>query len=143
MRRTIPIAILTVVLAAGSALAGASGRRVEREYRPAETHPSFPQGGIRSSSTVTFRPRAHERSVMVVVQDDSGLVVPGQVLQDLDGDGDADRTHEFCGSTSEAVAIDPNAPVKVARYHGSCDDPADPMQLGAWTKGTVTATFTR
>lgn len=65
------------------------------------------------------------------------------MTQDLDGDGEADTTHEFCGSTPDAVAIEPGVPVKVVRLEGTCNGLTDPTGYGVWTTGTVTATFAR
>lgn len=143
MRRTIPLGILVTCLAAASAGAASGGRTVERSYEPVEVSATFPQGSIRSSSSVTFRTRPQESLVTVAITDDSGLKVPARVTQDADGDGEADTTHEFCGSTADAVAIEPGVAVKVVRLEGSCSELRDPTQYGAWTTGTVTATFSR
>ena len=143
MRRAIPLAILVTCLAAASAAAAPAGRTVERAYEPVEVSPSFPQGGIHSSSSVTFRTRSQERLVTVTIDDDTGLTIPGRITQDVDGDGAADTTHEFCGSTPDAVAIEPGVPVKVVRLHGSCNGLTDPTRYGSWTTGTVAATFER
>lgn len=143
MRRVvIGVALLSVLVAAGSAVAGSSGRTVERTYQAAETDPSFPQGGVHSYSSVRFRPRAGESRVMVSIQDQSGRAVPAAIEQDADGGRDI--VHHFCGSTARPVAIASRAPVEVVRYHGFCDDdPSDPTRGGAWTTGTVTATFSK
>jgi hypothetical protein len=90
-----------------------------------------------------FRARPQESLVTVAIADDSGLPVPARVTQDLDGDGAADTTHEFCGSTADAVAIEPGVPVEVVRLEGSCEGLTDPTRYGARTTGTVTATFVR
>lgn len=142
MRRAMPLAILVSCLATGSVMAAQTGRTVERSYQVIETAPEFPQGGIRSSSTMEFRTRAHEHFVTVTVQDDSGLMVPATVTQDVDGDDTDDMSYDFCGSTEDPVAVEPGVPVKVALSHGSCNGVDDPSQYGGWTTGTVMATFT-
>ena len=143
MRRMIALAMLAVCLVAGSATAGSRGRTVEQAYQPVEADPTVPQGGIHSSSSATFRTRARERFVSVTIQDDSGLAVPAEVRQDVDGDEEADVSHTFCGSTPDAVAIEPGVAVEVVRFTGSCNDVTDPAGYGSWTTGTVTATFSR
>jgi hypothetical protein len=143
MRRTIALATLTVCLAAGSAAAGANGRTVKQAYQPVEADPTVPQGGIHSSSSGTFRTRARERFVTVTIQDDSGLTVPGELRQDVDGDDEADFSQAFCGSTPDRVAIEPGVPVEVVRLTGSCNDLTDPTGYGGWTAGTVTVVFSR
>lgn len=142
MRRAITLAMLVSCLATGSVLAAPGGRTVERPYEVAETTADFPQGGIRSTSSATFRTRSNERFVSVVIQDDSGLAVPASITQDLDGDDEADTTYDFCGSTEHPVAVEPGVPVTVVREYGSCGAAEDPSQYGVWTTGTVTATFT-
>lgn len=143
LRRALAMLTLTLCLAGGSGFAAEQGRTVEREYQPVEADASFPQGGVHSRSSVTFRVRAHETSVTVAIQDDSGLVVPGEVRQDRDGDGESDLVREFCGSTSDPIAIEPGVAVTVVRMHGWCDELTNPTQYGSWTTGTVTATFAR
>lgn len=143
MKRAISLAVLISTLVGGSAVAGTSGRTVERPYQPVEADPTLPEGSVKSTSSVTFRTRATERSVTVAIQDDSGLTVPGEVRQDVDGDGEADMVEEFCGSTPDAIAVEPGVPVTVVRITGSCTDVTDPTGFGTWTKGTVTATFAK
>lgn len=141
MRRAIALALSTVCLLAGAAAAATGSRTVSRTYEPVVVSPSFPQGGVQSSSTMTLRTRAHEHYVTVAIQDDSGLTVPGEIRQDLDGDDEADTTYEFCGSTPAPVEIEPGVRVTIAMLTGSCGDETDPSSYGVWTTGTVTATF--
>ena len=143
MRRAIPFAILVSCLAGGPVVAAPTGRTVERPYQVAETTADFPQGGIRSTSTLTIRTRSHEHFVTVAIRDDSGFVVPASVTQDVDGDDEADMSYDFCGSTEDPVAVEPGVPVKIVRTYGSCNGVDDPSQYGVWTNGSVTATFTR
>lgn len=139
MRRSALLVLVFVCLGGASAAAGQGGRVVDKTYQTAEVDPG---GSIRSSNGVTFRPRATERFVAVTIEDASGTAVPARVTQDLDGDGKPEVESKFCGATDQPVEIEPGVPVTVWMEIGTCDGPAS-GSAGAWTQGTMTATFSR
>ncbi len=141
MRRAL-FPVLTICLVAGPAAAGSSGRTVQRTYQPAYVDPGFPEGGISHSNGVTFRTRANERFVSIQIEDQAGLPTPARVTQGENEhpDHEYDVDEEFCGSTTEPIAIRPGTPITVWMSHGTCDGGTT---AGGWTTGTVTATFSR
>ena len=142
MRRTLTMALLALCLVAASAQAGTAARTVRRSYQPAYVEPGNPGGSIHSSSGVTFRTRANERFVSVTIEDQSGLPIPARVTQGTPEhpDHEYDVDQEFCGSTSEPIAIQGGEPVTVWMSHGTC---GGGQTAGGWTAGTVTVTFSR
>lgn len=104
-----------------------------------DTDQTGPSASGRISNGVSFTPRRGERYVSVVIEDKTGVPVRAFVEQDVDDDGQADLSVEFCGATSEPIRFQKGAPVEVWAQEGPCADNSG----GASTFGTVTATFTR
>ena len=141
MRRTLTMALFALCLVAASAQAGPAARTVQRSYQPAYVEPGA-AGSIHSSNGVEFRTRANERFVTIAIEDQSGLTIPARVTQGTSEhpDHEYDVDQEFCGSTSEPIAIQGGQPVTVWMSHGTC---GGGQTAGGWTTGTVTVTFSR
>ena len=138
MKRVIGIALLILGVTAAVGQAAPAPRTVEKNYEPVYFIPNGTAGSIYHSNGVRFRPKAGERFISVSVADSSGTTVPARIEQDLDGDKEADLTHEFCGATDSPVEIAPDATVVVWMIDGTCGDAA-----GVWTSGVMTASFSR
>ena len=91
------------------------------------------------SNGVQFKVRKGERTVSFVIEDKSGLPARALVGRDLDGNGIVDAEHEFCGETTEPIALESRDTLVVWVQEGPCEggEPA----IG--TFGTITATFAR
>lgn len=77
-----------------------------------------------------------ERKVSLEIVDMAGGELLGRAVQDVDGDGDFEVEHEFCGATETPVAIVGGADLTVFVMEGTCGDtPAVP------TSGSVRALF--
>lgn len=90
--------LIVVMLAASlipAAAAKDSSRVVTRRYG-CTTHST----GLSCQNVVEVRSRSDETRVTVRVTDDLGAPVVAEVGQDLDGDGQLDRSRQFCGFTS-------------------------------------------
>jgi len=95
--------------------------------------------GGRIGNAVDFDTYAEERSLRVVIEDQSGLIVNGDIRQDVDGDGTYELISHFCGATKRAVRITAGFPVRVGLREGPCRDGGAPLGIS----GVVKATFTR
>ena len=82
-----------------------------------------------SFSEVEFYPRAADRTVSVVAEDDTGLPVKISVTH-------GEVFEHFCGETPEPLRVTSDHEVRIAVFFGPCDGSA-----AAATDGTVTATF--
>ena len=143
MRRTLAIAALSTTLALGAVPGAAAPKqrssRVERA-RYNFTDGTVGQEGARgriSLGGASFDVRPGDRSVTLVVTDQTGLPVPGVVLQDVDGDRLPDLEDRFCGETKTPIAIRAKSEIVVDIGAGSCGD----RPVSAGTSGTIEATF--
>ena len=143
MKRALALATLLLCVGALSATAGPRGRTVEKPYEWIDAGYTVPPGQIygRISNHVHLQSRAGERFVMVAIEDATGTTVPAVITQDVDGDGEADTEADFCGATEKPVAIEPGVELTVSMQHGFCDGVTG--AFGAFTEGTITATFSR
>lgn len=141
MRRTM-MAGLILCLAAAPAIGGeTSGRTATGEYNTLVVNLSEDPPGANGnlSNGVEFKARRGETAVSFAIEDRSGLPARAIVTSDLDGDGVADTEHEFCGETTEPIALKGRDTLVVSVQEGPCED-GEPA-IG--TLGTITATFTR
>ena len=82
-----------------------------------------------SFSEVEFYPRAADRTVSIVAEDDTGLPVKMSVTH-------GEVFEHYCGKTPEPLRVTSDDEVRVAVFFGPCNGAA-----AAATDGTVTATF--
>lgn len=144
MKSALALAASLLVLGAFSATAGPTARTVEKPYEWVDAGYNIPPGQIygRISNHVHLQSRAGERFVMIAIDDATGTTVPAVITQDIDGDGESDTEVWFCGATEKPVAIEPGVDLAVSMQHGFCDGVAGGA-FGAFTEGTITATFSR
>jgi hypothetical protein len=141
IKRLLALTVALAVVALPAASQAKRSRTDSGEYNAvvANTDPAGPSAQGHITNGVAFTPRAGERFVSIVVQDESGLPAPAVVGQDLDGDGVDDVTQDICGQSASPIAFKRGIDVVVWAQEGPCEDGT----MGAATFGTVTATFTR
>jgi hypothetical protein len=144
----------TVTAIAGAALlvlaAPASGagktREASEEYSMASgavvSHGEVEGGEVHwsaGSHYAKFRAERAEKFVTLAVEDAAGGPVLAHAHIDRNGDGDLDQQVDFCGETSEPIAVTKGSVVEVGAIFGMCDESTPSIV----TEGTITATFTR
>lgn len=82
-----------------------------------------------------------EKFISLELTDDSGLPVFFQISQDVDGDGTLYEhgVGTACGKTSEALPLEPGAPIVVFVQSGECDS-GPGLATGGSFKATLSAT---
>ena len=149
MRKTITI-LLTAAMAVGAFSAPMADakkkkkkklviRKAEASYdTPAIGHPDVAVACSGANGCATFGVGAKERFAAFSVTDSAGLPVYVNGGQDLDGDGLADTSFSFCGSTPKPVAIEPGYELNlfISAFPGS-EGPC----AGAGTSGSVAGRF--
>jgi hypothetical protein len=131
-------AAIMVVAFAGPAASGPTGRTVTKPYSGAHgatAGQAYAFWSIGFEHQV-FEPRARERSVVITIEDKSGLPTRGHVWVG----GDDGYSVEFC-SESEPIALEPGDLVYFFALIGTCPDAT--AGAGVATSGSVTATFSR
>ena len=142
MRRGIA-AVLSLICFGTVAAASPTGRTVEKPYQVIEAVIDPPQNlYLHGRHGVPIRTRAGERFVDITIVDVTGWKVPATVFQDKGDDGITESSHAFCGATDRPVPIVPKIPIIVYLGEGSCSA-TDVLGYGSYTKGTITATFSR
>ncbi len=137
MRRLL---VLGLVGCTALALAGAAGAAKPRQRVVSERYTLNPYNQITinygepgvSAATVEFFPYKGEGAVAIVLVDDAGFPVRGEIYQD------GDTVASFCGETPAPVRITQNESIVVAVFSGTCGSSVTPA-----TRGTITATFLR
>ena len=137
-RLSVALTATILVAALGGGAAAGRARTVTVEYEPV----TIGSGSISSRSSADFERLPGERFVSIVIEDALAPDVPARLTQDVDGDDKADFETEFCTATEEPVWLKPGAAVSVWRLEGTCGELQD-GRPGAWSEGTITATFTR
>ena len=146
MKTMVALVAAICLVAAAPAAGAAKSRKVTEEYSMASgafiSHGGSPGGEAHwtlGSEYAQFRAAARERAVSLSVEDASGGAVRAHVHIDQDGDGKLDKQLDFCGSTTDPIAVKPGAVIEVGTIVGTCDDTTPSIV----TEGTITATFSR
>ena len=114
-------------------------RTAESTYdTPAIGHPNVIVACSGANGCATFAIGPTERFGTFEIKDSSGTPVYGVGGQDLDGDGFADTSFEFCGKTEAPVALEPGYAINIFI---SPVTGASPVCTGVGTSGKVVAKF--
>ena len=143
MKKTLAVVAVSAALAVAAVPGSAAPKK--RSARVERARYNFTEGTIGADGArghmwiggARFEVRPGDRTVGVVITDQTGLPVPGMVMQDVDGDHMADVEHRFCGATEAPVAVRAKTEVIVEVAAGTCGD--RPVSTG--TTGTIEATF--
>jgi hypothetical protein len=146
MKRLMMVATVGLLIAASPAAGAGKSREATEAYSMASgavvSHGEVSGGEVHwtaGSHYALFRAERGEKLVTLAVEDQAGGPVLAHVHVDRDGDGELDDEVDFCGKTSEPIAVSKATVVEVGALFGMCDESTPSIV----TEGTITATFTK